>query len=162
MKQCFKKINWEATSVIIAMMLFITNILWAGYQDRRNEAKDKIRTMFAYEISYNHNTLRFLDSTRQIGFNKNAETMTGEPFAINLNYLGGVRLDIASNQTDDVYKDYFDKLSKLDKDEVTLIMDYYHEQHQFLNEINVARKILLHTKDKDQLDIEGFTLERTF
>ncbi|MBS6741055.1 hypothetical protein PO654_11395 [Phytobacter diazotrophicus] len=63
-----------------------------------------------------------------IGYDKNAEHITSESFAINLNVLGGARLKIASNQTNEVYKAYFNELIKLGKEDITLIMDYYHEQ----------------------------------
>ena len=63
-----------------------------------------------------------------IGYDKNAEHITSESFAINLNVLGGARLKIAFNQTNEVYKAYFNELIKLGKEDITLIMDYYHEQ----------------------------------
>lgn len=123
--------------------------------------KDNIRTMLAYEISNNHRTLSFLDKTRNIGFDKNMGYMTGEPFAINLKSLGGPRLTIASNQTDKVFKAYFSELSKLDKEDITLLMDYYHEQSILMERIKDTLKNMKGSKRLD-LEVEGYLLERHF
>ncbi|WP_242640123.1 lysogenic conversion protein [Pantoea ananatis] len=162
-KSIFRKINWEASSVVLAMILFIGNIIYTGYHDevKSSAEKDAIRTMFAYEISYNHATLELLDKMRNAGFNKNAEHITGEPFAINLKSLGETRLLIASNQTNKVFNAYFSKLNKLDKEDITLIMDYYHEQDILLKGIKATQEKLKNTKNID-VDIEGYSLERHF
>lgn len=158
-----RNINWEASSVILAMILFIGNIIYSRYQDgmKVESEKNNIRTMLAYEISNNHRTLSFLDKTRNIGFDKNAEHITGEPFAINLKSLGGPRLIIASNQTDKVFKAYFSELSKLDKEDITLLMDYYHEQSILMEGIKATLKNMKDSKSLD-LEIEGYSLERHF
>ncbi|WP_253851891.1 lysogenic conversion protein [Pantoea sp. OXWO6B1] len=158
-----RNINWEASSVILAMILFIGNIIYSRYQDgmKVESEKNNIRTMLAYEISNNHRTLSFLDKTRNIGFDKNAEHITGEPFAINLKSLGGPRLTIASNQTDKVFKAYFSELSKLDKEDITLLMDYYHEQSILMEGIKATLKNMKDSKSLD-LEIEGYSLERHF
>ncbi|MCZ3383847.1 lysogenic conversion protein [Kosakonia sp. SOY2] len=161
-RSTLQKINWEASSVILAMMLFIGNIIYTNYHDEAKTITEKnnIRTMFAYEISYNHSTLNFLDSTRKIGYDENAEHITGEPFATNLNFLGGTRLKIASNQTNEVYKAYFNELSKLDKEDITLIMDYYHEQSILMEGIKTTQQNM-NNKSID-LDVAGFSLEQHF
>ena len=158
-----RNINWEAGSVILAMILFIGNIIYSRYQDGIKVESDKnnIRTMLAYEISNNHRTLSFLDKTRNIGFDKNAEHITGEPFAMNLKSLGGPRLTIASNQTDKVFKTYFSELSKLDKEDITLLMDYYHEQSILMEGVKATLKNMKDSKSLD-LEIEGYSLERHF
>ena len=158
-----RKINWEAVSVILAMLLFAGNIVYTNYKDDRDSesARDNIRTMFAYEIAENHRTLAFLDGARPIGFDKNAERMTGEPFAISLKTLGAVRLAMASNQTDQVYQAYFSQLSKLDKEDVTLLMDYYAEMHMLLKEIDKAKDVIK-SKDAIARDVESDTLETHF
>ena len=162
-KNILRNLNWEASSVILAMVLFIGNIIYTSYHDevKSRSEKDNIRTMFAYEIYYNHRTLSFLDATRNIGFDKNAEHMTGEPFAINLKSLGGARLTIASDQSNRVFKKYFSKLSKLDKEDITLIMDYYHEQSILMKGIKATQENMSNSKNVD-LDIEGYSLERHF
>lgn len=158
-----RNINWEASSVILAMILFIGNIIYSRYQDgmKVESEKNNIRTMLAYEISNNHRTLSFLDKTRNIGFDKNAEHITGEPFAINLKSLGEPRLTIASNQTDKVFKAYFSELSKLDKEDITLLMDYYHEQSILMEGTKATLKNMKDSKRLD-LEIEGYSLERHF
>ncbi|AYU97764.1 lysogenic conversion protein (plasmid) [Enterobacter cloacae] len=123
--------------------------------------KNNIRTMLAYEISNNHRILSFLDEMRSIGFDKNAEHITGEPFAINLKSLGVPRLTIASKQTDKVFKAYFSELSKLDKEDITLLMDYYHEQNILMEGIKATLKNMKDSKNLD-LEIEGYSLERHF
>lgn len=162
-RNILRDINWEASSVILAMMLFIGNIIYSRYQDEMNveSEKNNIRTIFAYEISNNHRTLSFLDKTRNIGFDQNAENITGEPFAINLKSLGGPRLTIASNQTDKVFKAYFSELSKLDKEDITLLMDYYHEQSILIEGVKATLKNMKDSQSLD-LDIEGYSLERHF
>ena len=162
-RNILKRINWEASSVILAMILFIGNIIYSRYQDEMKveSEKDNIRTMLAYEISNNHRTLSFLDKTRNIGFDKNMGYMTGEPFAINLKSLGGPRLTIASNQTDKVFKAYFSELSKLDKEDITLLMDYYHEQSILMERIKDTLKNMKGSKRLD-LEVEGYLLERHF
>jgi len=162
-KNFLRNINWEASSVILAMVLFIGNVIYTTYHDevKSSVEKDNIRTMFAYEIFYNHRTLNFLDKTRNIGFDKNADHITGEPFAIDLKSLGQVRLTIASNQSKKVYETYFSELSKLDKEDITLIMDYYHEQGLLMKGIKVTQENMNNNKTVD-LDVEGFSLERHF
>lgn len=162
-RNVLRNINWEASSVILAMMIFIGNLTSSRYQDEMKveSEKNNIRTMLAYEISNNHRTLNFLDKTRNIGFDKNAEHITGEPFAINLKSLGGPRLTIALNQTDKVFKAYFSKLSKLDKEDITLLMDYYHEQSILMEGIKATLKNMKDSKNLD-LEIEGYSLERHF
>lgn len=162
-RRFLRNINWEASSVILAMILFIGNIIYSRYQDgvKVESEKNNIRTMLAYEISNNHIILNFLDKTRNIGFNKNAEHMTGEPFAINLKSLGGPRLTIASNQTDQVFKAYFSELSKLDKEDVTLLMDYYHEQSILMEGIKATLKRMKDSKIPN-LEIDNYSLERHF
>ena len=158
-----RNINWEASSVILAMILFIGNITYSHYQDgmKVESEKNNIRTMLAYEISNNHRTLSFLDKMRNIGFDKNAEHITGEPFAINLKSLGEARLTIASNQNDKVFIAYFSELSKLDKADITLLMDYYHEHRILMEGIKATLKNMKNSKSLD-LDIEGYSLERHF
>ncbi|WP_231568893.1 lysogenic conversion protein [Pantoea rodasii] len=158
-----KRMNWEAASVILAMLLFAANIFYTNYKDdlKSETEKNNIRTMFAYEIASNHRTLTFLDHTRMIGFDKNAERMTGEPFAVSLKSLGGVRLSIVSNQTDQMYQTYFSQMSTLDKEDVTLLMDYYYELHALMEEISKARKALK-SKDEIEMELEGDTLETHF
>ncbi|MGK3125940.1 lysogenic conversion protein [Candidatus Pantoea formicae] len=158
-----KRINWEAASVILAMLLFAANIFYTNYKDdlKSETEKNNIRTMFAYEIASNHRKLAFLDHARLIGFDKNAERMTGEPFALSLKSLGGIRLDFASDQSDKMYKAYFRQMSTLDKDDVTLLMDYYAELHTLMKEIDKARRVLK-SKDTTELELEGNTLETHF
>ncbi|EAW1477911.1 lysogenic conversion protein [Salmonella enterica] len=117
--------------------------------------------MFAYEISNNHHLLNLLNETRNIGFDENMEYVVGEPFAINLKSLGGVRLTIASNQGNKVFKTYFSELSKLDKEDVTLVMDYYHEQGLLMKRIK-AVQINMENSNSVDLDIEGLLLESHF
>lgn len=162
-KNILKNINWEASSVILAMILFVGNIIYTNHHDETNleSEKDNIRTMFVYEVYNNHQALNFLDKMRSVGFDKNSENITGEPFAINLKSLGGARLTIAANQTDKVFKAYFSKLSRLDKEDITLLMDYYHEQNILLEGIKATLKNIKNSSSLD-LDVEGYSLERHF
>lgn len=162
-KNVLRNINWEASSVILAMILFIGDIIYSHYQDEMKveSQKNNIRTMLVYEIYNNHRTLSFLNKTRNIGFDNNAEYITGEPFAINLKSLGGPRLTISSNQTDKVFKAYFSELSKLDMEDITLLMDYYHEQSILMEGIEATLKNMKDSKSLD-LEIEGYSLELHF
>ena len=68
---------------------------------------------------------------------------------------------MASNQTDQVYQAYFSQLSKLDKEDVTLLMDYYAEMHMLLKEIDKAKDVIK-SKDAIARDVESDTLETHF
>ena len=109
----------------------------------------------------NHRALTFLDKTRYIGFDENSEQFVGEPFAINVKSLGGPRLQIALNQTDKVFKSYFSELSKLDKEDVTLLMDYYHEQSILLERVKSTLQKMKSGNDI-KVDIDGYLLEEHF
>ena len=69
-KRRLKNINWEASSVILAMVLFVGNIFYTNHRDdiSMEAERDSIRTMFASEIANNHRAPTFLDNTRYIGF----------------------------------------------------------------------------------------------
>ncbi|BHI62004.1 lysogenic conversion protein [Escherichia coli] len=162
-KRRLKNINWEASSVILAMVLFAGNIFYTNHRDdiSMEAERDSIRTMFAYEIANNHRALTFLDKTRNIGFDENSEHFVGEPFAINVKSLGGPRLQVALNQTDKVFKAYFSELSKLDKEDVTLLMDYYHEQSILLECVKSTLQKMKSNNDI-KVDIDGYLLEEHF
>lgn len=149
--------------MILAMVLFVGNIFYTNHRDdiSMEAERDSIRTMFAYEIANNHRALTFLDKTRYIGFDENSEHFVGEPFAINVKSLGGPRLQIALNQTDKVFKSYFSELSKLDKEDVTLLMDYYHEQSILLERVKSTLQKMKSGNDI-KVDIDGYLLEEHF
>lgn len=68
-----RKRNWEAYSVIVAMMVFIftTIIDFSKNYFANLQGKDNVRIMLAYEINKNHQMMHFLDATKNIGFDKN-------------------------------------------------------------------------------------------
>ncbi|MDM3867544.1 hypothetical protein QF204_05070 [Proteus faecis] len=45
------------------------NVVKKDKENRENK-RNNIRTMFAYEISYNQSNLRILEGTKNVGFNK--------------------------------------------------------------------------------------------
>ncbi|MCV4732634.1 lysogenic conversion protein, partial [Escherichia coli] len=70
-------------------------------------------------------------------------------------------LQIALNQTDKVFKSYFSELSKLDKEDVTLLMDYYHEQSILLERVKSTLQKMKSGNDI-KVDIDGYLLEEHF
>ncbi|MDM7180757.1 hypothetical protein [Klebsiella quasipneumoniae] len=105
-----RKRNWEAYSIIVAMMVFIftTIIDFSKNYFADLQSKDNVRIMLAYEINKNHQIMHFLDSTKNIGFDKNKEHLEGAPFPTDLNALGGVReganKQVISSQADSLIK----------------------------------------------------------
>lgn len=108
------------------------NIVERDKENRENE-RNNIRTMFAYEISYNQSNLRLLEGTKNVGFNKEKcreEICT--PSAVELNIFADIRLRVLNSLRDDVYTIYLPQIYLLEQKEVSLIMNYYYNQKGLL------------------------------
>ncbi len=60
-----------------------------------------------------------------------------------------------------MFKSYFSELSKLDKEDVTLVMDYYHEQSILLERVKSTLQKMKSGNDI-KVDIDGYLLEEHF
>ncbi|STF42846.1 Uncharacterised protein [Escherichia coli] len=60
-----------------------------------------------------------------------------------------------------MFKSYFSELSKLDKEDVTLLMDYYHEQSILLERVKSTLQKMKSGNDI-KVDIDGYLLEEHF
>ncbi|HGW3879777.1 TPA: hypothetical protein ACNICF_000180 [Proteus mirabilis] len=124
-----------AVGIFLSLYFHIStqnNIAERDKENRENE-RNNIRTMFAYEISYNQSNLRLLEGTKNVGFNKEkcqAEICTPSP--VELNAFASIRLMILNSLRDDVYTIYLPQIYLLEPKEVSLIMNYYYSQKGLL------------------------------
>lgn len=157
-----RKRNWEAYSVIVAMMVFIftTIIDFSKNYFADLQSKDNVRIMLAYEINKNHQIMHFLDSTKNIGFDKNKEHLEGAPFPTDLNALGGVRFSFLEKLDNGIYKSFFTQINTLDKNEVLMIMEYYDLLNQIQTQLNFAK--IKSQESKLELEIDSYILNDYF
>lgn len=104
-------------------------------RDKKNieNERNNIRTMFAYEISHNQSSLKFLEGTKNVGFNKEkCQEKTCTPSAVELNIFADIRLRVLNSLRDDVYTIYLPQIYLLEQKEVSLIMNYYYSQKELL------------------------------
>lgn len=104
-------------------------------RDKKNieNERNNIRTMFAYEISHNQSSLKFLERTKNVGFNKEkCQEKTCTPSAVELNIFADIRLRVLNSLRDDVYTIYLPQIYLLEQKEVSLIMNYYYSQKELL------------------------------
>lgn len=129
-----------------------------------NQEKNNIRTMFAYEISYNQSNLRLLNSTKTAGFNYDAcQDETCEPSAVELNAFANIRLNILNTLRDDVYTIYLPKIYLLDQNEVSLIMNYYYSQKSLLkNSRDIQLELGQNRNNKEWLEQNTYILNSAF
>ncbi len=155
-----KKRNWEAYSVIVAMVLFIITTVIDFSKDYLSDkkSKDNVRIMLAYEVNKNHQVMHFLDSTKKIGFDKDKEHLKGAPFPTDLNALGGIRLSFLERLDNGIYKSFFTQVNALDNDEVIMIMDYY----ELLDKMQLDLAKINLNKNKSDLEIESYLLNGYF
>ncbi|MCD4609984.1 hypothetical protein [Proteus mirabilis] len=126
--------------------------------------RNNIRTMFAYEISYNQSNLRLLEGTKNAGFDKEkcqAEICTASP--VELNVFAGIRLMILNSLRDDVYTIYLPQIYLLEPKEVSLIMNYYYSQKELLQSSKAIQIGLAQNRDnKKWLEEKTYLLTHSF
>ncbi|MGG4742229.1 hypothetical protein ACLPAF_17270, partial [Proteus mirabilis] len=139
------------------------NIADRDKENRENE-RNNIRTMFAYEISYNQSNLRLLEGTKNAGFDKEkcqAEICTASP--VELNVFAGIRLMILNSLRDDVYTIYLPQIYLLEPKEVSLIMNYYYSQKELLQSSKAIQIGLAQNRDnKKWLEEKTYLLTHSF
>ena len=155
-----------ALGIILSLYFHIStqnNIANRDKQNIENE-KDNIRTMFAYEISYNQSNLRLLNSTKTAGFNYDAcQDEACEPSAVELNAFANIRLNILNTLRDDVYTIYLPKIYLLDQNEVSLIMNYYYSQKSLLkNSRDIQLELCQNRNNKEWLEQNTYILNSAF
>lgn len=159
-----RKRNWEAYSVIVAMIVFIgtTIIDFSKSYFADLQSKDNIRIMLAYEINKNHQIMHFLASTKNIGFDKNKEHLEGAPFPTDLNALGGIRFSFLERLDNGIYKSFFTQVNNLDKDEVLMIMEYYDLLNRIQTQLNLAKIKFKESKKRSDLEMDSYILNDYF
>ncbi|HEJ9484705.1 TPA: hypothetical protein SMM93_003998 [Proteus mirabilis] len=124
-----------ALGIILSLCLHLStqsNIAERDIKNIENE-RNNIRTMFAYEISHNQSSLKFLEGTKNVGFNKEkCQEKTCTPSAVELNIFADIRLRVLNSLRDDVYTIYLPQIYLLEQKEVSLIMNYYYSQKELL------------------------------
>lgn len=131
--------NWSTFVMVLGILASLyfhvstqNNIVKRDKENRENE-RNNIRTMFAYEISHNQSSLKFLEGTKNVGFNKEkCQEKTCTPSAVELNIFADIRLRVLNSLRDDVYTIYLPQIYLLEQKEVSLIMNYYYSQKELL------------------------------
>ncbi|WP_311754866.1 hypothetical protein [Proteus terrae] len=131
--------NWSTFVMVLGILASLyfhvstqNNIAERDKENRENE-RNNIRTMFAYEISHNQSSLKFLEGTKNVGFNKEkCQEKTCTPSAVELNIFADIRLRVLNSLRDDVYTIFLPQIYLLEQKEVSLIMNYYYSQKELL------------------------------
>lgn len=131
--------NWSTFVMVLGILASLyfhvstqNNIAERDKENIENE-RNNIRTMFAYEISHNQSSLKFLEGTKNVGFNKEkCQEKTCTPSAVELNIFADIRLRVLNSLRDDVYTIYLPQIYLLEQKEVSLIMNYYYSQKELL------------------------------
>ncbi|PNL50657.1 hypothetical protein CEP63_016235 [Proteus mirabilis] len=124
-----------ALGIILSLCLHLSTQSNIAERDKKNieNERNNIRTMFAYEISHNQSSLKFLEGTKNVGFNKEkCQEKTCTPSAVELNIFADIRLRVLNSLRDDVYTIYLPQIYLLEQKEVSLIMNYYYSQKELL------------------------------
>ncbi|MEA9392653.1 hypothetical protein SJI19_19290 [Acerihabitans sp. TG2] len=110
--------DWiQAVSVVVAMVLFISNMGYELFKENRRE--DKVRNIIAAEIVYNHNYVITPKEVNDEEFNKLQDL-------INLNETQALTLVVIAEYLDDnAYNMYNSELLDLNGNEAINIVDYY-------------------------------------
>ncbi|HEJ9521654.1 TPA: hypothetical protein SMM95_000582 [Proteus mirabilis] len=162
--------NWSTFVMVLGILASLyfhistqNNIANRDKENRENE-RNNIRTMFAYEISYNQSNLRLLEGTKNAGFDKEkcqAEICTASP--VELNVFAGIRLMILNSLRDDVYTIYLPQIYLLEPKEVSLIMNYYYSQKELLQSSKAIQIGLAQNRDnKKWLEEKTYLLTHSF
>lgn len=139
-----------ALGIILSLCLHLSTQNNIAERDKENieNERNNIRTMFAYEISHNQSSLKFLEGTKNVGFNKEkcqAEICT--PSAVELNIFADIRLRVLNSLRDDVYTIYLPQIYLLEQKEVSLIMNYYYNQKGLLQNSKAIQIELSQNRD---------------
>ncbi len=162
--------NWSTFVMVLGILASLyfhistqNNIADRDKENRENE-RNNIRTMFAYEISYNQSNLRLLEGTKNADFDKEkcqAEICTASP--VELNVFAGIRLMILNSLRDDVYTIYLPQIYLLEPKEVSLIMNYYYSQKELLQSSKAIQIGLAQNRDnKKWLEEKTYLLTHSF
>lgn len=128
-----------ALGIILSLCLHLSTQSNIAERDKKNieNERNNIRTMFAYEISHNQSSLKFLEETKNVGFNKEkCQEKICTPSAVELNIFANIRLRVLNSLRDDVYTIYLPQIYLLEQKEVSLIMNYYYSQKRLLQNSN--------------------------
>ncbi|MEQ5294758.1 hypothetical protein ABN249_04485 [Providencia rettgeri] len=155
-----------ALGIILSLYFHVSTQNNIANRDKKNieNERNNIRTMFAYEISYNQSNLRLLNSTKTAGFNYDAcQNEACEPSAVELNSFANIRLNILNTLRDDVYTIYLPKIYLLDQNEVSLIMNYYYSQKSLMNNsIDIQKELPKNRNNKKWLEQKTDILNHAF
>ncbi|EPM1428585.1 hypothetical protein RG432_000554 [Proteus mirabilis] len=162
--------NWSTFVMVLGILASLyfhistqNNIADRDKENRENE-RNNIRTMFAYEISYNQSNLRLLEGTKNADFDKEkcqAEICTASP--VELNVFASIRLMILNSLRDDVYTIYLPQIYLLEPKEVSLIMNYYYSQKELLQSSKAIQIGLAQNRDnKKWLEEKTYLLTHSF
>ncbi|EMT6574436.1 hypothetical protein [Providencia rettgeri] len=155
-----------ALGIILSLYFHVSTQNNIANRDKKNieNERNNIRTMFAYEISYNQSNLRLLNSTKTAGFNYDAcQDEACEPSAVELNSFANIRLNILNTLRDDVYTIYLPKIYLLDQNEVSLIMNYYYSQKSLMNNsIDIQKELPKNRNNKKWLEQKTDILNHAF
>ncbi|HBR4821846.1 TPA: hypothetical protein L9W99_004997, partial [Klebsiella pneumoniae] len=120
----FSNLNWQAASVIMAMLLFIAQLGYNGYDKIRDSSDQayKLRVLLLSEISNNLLTLSTGgDESHAFGTVDICIPLPeDDKEAVDKMAL------VATNLHDEVYYSQLDKLSILSKDELNTVVKSYH------------------------------------
>jgi hypothetical protein len=130
-KKFFRNLDWQAASVVVAMLLFVAQISFTVFDKWRDSTDDeyKLRVILFSEISNNFLALATGgDDSRVLGTQEiciplpEDNTLALKRIAVMTSYL-----------QEDVYKSQLSKLSILPKDEVNSIVKSYYSISRFKN-----------------------------
>ncbi|ECT9549627.1 hypothetical protein JP88_004746 [Salmonella enterica subsp. enterica] len=159
-----RKFNWEAASVIVAMMAFIGQIIYGIYSEhsKSQDDKQKLRTMFAYEITENAKQECFIYNTRHITSRSQKDQSDDDDNLIDLYGIGKVRLYFISQLSSKVFETYFPDIKTLDADEISLIMKYYQTLDRLRKQGSNSNEFMKHSHNIDEIDQESYNFTSTF
>lgn len=156
-----QRFNWEAASVIVAMLAFIGQIIYGMYSEnlKIQSDKQKLRTMFAYEITENASRECFVYNTRHIMSRfKNEQDQD----LIDLYGIGTVRLYFISQLSSKVFDTYFPDIKSLDVDEISLIMKYYQALDKIKRQGVNSIEFMKHKHSIDEIEQESYNFTYSF
>lgn len=127
----FRNLDWQAASVIVAMMLFVAQIGFNAFDKWRESTDDeyKLRVILRSEVSNNYLALATGgDDSKVLGTQEICIPLPADD-ALALKRIAV----ITSYLQEDVYHSQLSKLSVLPKEEVDLIVKSYYSISRFKN-----------------------------
>ena len=157
------KINWEALTVIVAMITLIVQILWSMYTDydKKKDDKVKLRTMYAYEIKSNSKQLCLVYETRNIN-SRYEDYELDEDLSVDLYGYGRVKLRLLSNLQNKVFSSYFTQMQILDTDEIADLMHYYQNLDDLKIQVKKSSSQISRPHSIEDIDSESYKVSTLF